>query len=89
MLPVLYHHFGCVVPTWEALNIIAQLGKGGVIDMASGNGYWTYMLRRMKLDTAAVDNMESEYRTMWIENTVKVDGVEYLKKNPGGKARVY
>lgn len=91
ILPVLYHHFGCVVPTYDALYIISELvakSGGGVIDMASGNGYWTYMLRRMKLDVVAVDNMASEYRTMWIGDTVKADGVEYLKKNGGGKGRV-
>ncbi|KAE9379814.1 hypothetical protein N431DRAFT_360981 [Stipitochalara longipes BDJ] len=88
LLPVFYHHFGCVVPSWEALNIIAQLGEGGVIDMASGNGYWTYMLRRMKVDVTAVDNMASEYRTMWISDTVKADGVDYLKKNAGGKGKL-
>ncbi|TVY15013.1 hypothetical protein LARI1_G006655 [Lachnellula arida] len=91
ILPVFYHHFGCVVPTYDALHILSQLTEeagGGVIDMASGNGYWTYMLRRMKLDVVAVDNMDSEYRTLWIHDTVKSDGVEYLKKNAGGKGKI-
>ncbi|TVY84122.1 hypothetical protein LSUE1_G001859 [Lachnellula suecica] len=91
ILPVFYHHFGCVAPTSDALYIISQLAAesgGGIIDMASGNGYWTYMLRRMGLDVVAVDNMESGYRTMWIPDTVKGDGVEYLKKNGGGKGRI-
>lgn len=92
MLPVFYHHFGCVVPTYEALSIISELaaesGAEGVIDMASGNGYWTYMLRRMKLDIIAVDNIASEYRTMWISDTVKSDGVEYLKRHDGGGRRI-
>ena len=56
--------------------------------MASGNGYWTYLLRRMNLEVTAVDNMASEYRTMWIPDTVKSDGVEYLKRNDGGKGKV-
>ncbi|PQE09611.1 transcription factor nrm1 whi5 protein [Rutstroemia sp. NJR-2017a WRK4] len=93
MLPVLYHHFGCVVPSYDALYIISQLVKessavNGAIDMASGNGYWTYMLRRMKVDVTAVDNMASEYRRMWIDDTVKGDGVEYLRKNRGGQDKV-
>lgn len=92
ILPVFYHHFGCVVPSYESLYIISQLvrdsGANGVVDMASGNGYWTYMLRRMNLAVVAVDNMASEYRSMWIEDTVKTDGVEYLKKNDGGKSKV-
>lgn len=92
ILPVFYHHFGCVVPSYEALYIIQDLVQHskaqGVIDMASGNGYWTYMLRRMALDVVAVDNMASEYRTMWIQDTVKADGVSYMQKNNGGKERV-
>ncbi|KAK0110168.1 hypothetical protein ONS95_002819 [Cadophora gregata] len=94
ILPVFYHHFGCVVPSYEALYIISQLAREsaaeGVIDMGSGNGYWTYMLRRMNLalTVTAVDNMESEYRTMWIDDTIHTDGVEYLRQNDGGKGRV-
>jgi len=84
VLPVLYHHFGCVVPTYEALHIISQLADGnGIIDMASGSGYWTYMLRRMNLKVTAVDSIASEYRSMWISDTVKADGVQYLKENAG------
>lgn len=92
VLPVLYHHFGCVVPTHDSLYIISQLvGESeadGVIDMASGNGYWTFLLRRMKLNVNAVDNMASEYRKMWISDTEKADGVEYLRKNAGGKNKL-
>ena len=54
---------------YEALSIISQLAIESraeeVIDMASGNGpnvYWTYMLRRMKLDVVAVDGLTSEYK---------------------------
>lgn len=61
---------------------------GGVIDMASGNGYWTYMLRRMQIPVTAVDNMASEYRTTWISDTIESDGVEYLTKHNGGKGKV-
>ena len=78
MLPVLYHHFGCVVPTYEALWIISQLGP--VMDVGSGNGYWTYMLRRLGVEVIAVDNMASEYRTTWVM-PVKTDGVEYVKRH--------
>jgi hypothetical protein len=56
--------------------------------MASGNGYWTYMLRKLKIEVTAVDNMASEYRTMWISDTLRMDGVEYLKRNNGGMGKV-
>jgi hypothetical protein len=85
ILPVLYHHFGCAVPTYEALNIInnvvKEVGAGGVIDLGSGNGYWSYMLRKMGIKTTAVDNMTSEYRTMWIQDSKKADGVEFLMQS--------
>lgn len=92
ILPVFYHHFCCVVPSGEVLYIILELAKeagvDGVVDMASGNGYWAYMLRRVKVNVQAVDNMASEYRTMWVSDTMKSDGVEYLKRNNGSKDRI-
>ncbi|KAH6710599.1 hypothetical protein BKA61DRAFT_645047 [Leptodontidium sp. MPI-SDFR-AT-0119] len=78
ILPVFYHHFGCVVPSYEALQIISQLVADSGVD---GELIWP-------LNVTAVGNMASKYRTRWIENTVKADGVEYLKKNGGGKGRV-
>lgn len=79
------------MPTYEALYIISQLAggpQGGVIDMASGNGYWTYMLRRMGTAVVAVDNAASEFRMEWVGNTVRADGVEYLRRNGGGAEKV-
>lgn len=89
LLPVYMHHFGCVVPSWESLQVIAKLaGPGGsVIDMGSGNGYWTLMLRRL-LGTlggsvVAVDSGQSRWRTTWIADTQAVDGVQYLRRRGG------
>ncbi|KAI9743100.1 MAG: hypothetical protein M1818_003395 [Claussenomyces sp. TS43310] len=92
MLPVLYHHFGCVCPSYEALSMIGQLVAGtaadGVVDMASGSGYWTYLLRRLGIAVTAVDNMDASWRTMWIEDTIKADGVDYLKRQGGVKNQI-
>ena len=78
------HHFGCVVPSYEGLEIIKQLaGKRVVLDVGSGNGYWTYMLRRLGVSVQAVDNLQSEYRTLWIGDTVVKDGEKYLKEKKG------
>lgn len=96
LLPILYHHFGCVVPSYEALCLITQLaGSRTILDLGSGNGYWSYMLRRFtspsssssskKASVTAVDNGLSEWRTLWIPDTVTSDGVEYLSKNRDGK----
>ncbi|KAF2722943.1 hypothetical protein K431DRAFT_283449 [Polychaeton citri CBS 116435] len=91
LLPVLYHHFGCVCPSYDALQIIRQLSNGRrVLDVGSGNGYWTYMLRRMEkfkkkeIEVLAIDNGISEWRTMWIGDTVEADAIKWLEKNGGG-----
>lgn len=93
ILPVLYHHFGCVCPTWEAICVIKGLvgrnpGSQGVLEMASGNGYWAHMLRRGGLNVVAIDNMASTWRYEWIVDTVKVDGVTWMKQHNGARDRV-
>lgn len=90
---MLYHHFGCVVPSFEALELIRQVAKGRtVVDLGSGNGYWTYMLRRLDekkpVSVVPVDSGLSEWRTVWIGDTVTSDGVEWLKENKGGEGMV-
>ncbi|KAI9669305.1 MAG: hypothetical protein M1831_000340 [Alyxoria varia] len=84
LLPILYHHFGCVCPTHEALSIIKHVADGGkrpVIDLGSGNGYWTWMLRRYGVqDVWAVDNGDSVWRTMWVGDTVQMDGGKFLRE---------
>jgi hypothetical protein len=63
------------------------------VDVGSGNGYWTYMLRRMKdgkknLEVVPVDNGLSDWRTLWVPDTVEMDGAEWLKKHNGGRGHV-
>ena len=71
-----------------------MLAKGrGVVDVGSGNGYWTYMLRHMKdgkknLEAVPVDNGLSDWRTLWVADTVEMDGAEWLRKHDGGKGHV-
>jgi hypothetical protein len=96
ILPVLYHHFGCCVPSYEAISIIDQIARDRkVLDIGSGNGYWTYMLRhhrgtsaKQQLEVIAIDNGVSEWRTMWIDDTVEADGAQWLRANDGGKDTV-
>ncbi|KAG5935750.1 hypothetical protein E4U53_000377 [Claviceps sorghi] len=89
VLPILMHHFGCATPSHEALEILRILADGRpVADMGSGNGYWAFMLRGYGLTVHAVDNMQSEWRVNWISDTVTMDGVEWLRKNKGGKHMV-
>jgi hypothetical protein len=97
ILPVLFHHFGCVVPTWDALSLISQLakpvgkakGKNGsvpstrpIVEIGSGNGYWAYMLQRMGLTVLPVDNAASAWRTTWVDSTIITDGISFLQKPP-------
>lgn len=104
ILPVLYHHFGCVVPSYAALHVLARLSQPAkpskeavrpILDIGSGNGYWTFMLRNLALEGAmlplqvrAVDNGLSEYRVTWVSDTIKLDGVRYLKENNAGRGCV-
>lgn len=74
------------MPSYESLEVIKQsAGKRAVVEIGSGNGYWTYMLRRMGVSVQAVDNQQSEYRTMWIGDTLVKDGEQYLKEKKGCK----
>lgn len=92
LLPLLYHHFGCVCPSYESLAYIQQVSRGRtILDIGSGNGYWTYMLRRFetnpkkKMNVVAIDNSQSLWRTTWIPDTVEADGEKWLKQHDGGK----
>lgn len=89
ILPIFMHHFGCVAPSYEALEIIKQTAKGkSIVEVGSGNGYWAFMLRRIGLNVTAVDNLQSEYRTLWIGDTVVQDGEKYLKAQNGAENAV-
>ncbi|KAK5078591.1 hypothetical protein LTR64_002995 [Lithohypha guttulata] len=86
-LIIFMHHFGCVCPSYESLEIVRAVSRGRtVLDVGSGNGYWTFMLRRHGVDVVAVDNGQSTWRTLWIEDTINEDGTRYIKqKRKGGK----
>ncbi|EGP90082.1 unnamed protein product [Zymoseptoria tritici ST99CH_1A5] len=91
ILPVLYHHFGCVVPSYESLAFIQQVVRGRtILDVGSGNGYWCYALRnfdsnpKKKMTVTPIDNGLSEWRTLWVADTIEVDGAKWLQQNNGG-----
>ena len=82
-------HFGCVVPSYESLQVILKAAKGRpILEIGSGTGYWAYMLRRMGLKVDAVDNLQSEYRTLWISDTIVKDGEKYLEAEKGAQDAV-
>lgn len=39
-------------------------------------------------DVVPIDNGSSRWRTLWVGDTVQADGVQWLKKNDGGKEDV-
>ncbi|KAL8658708.1 MAG: hypothetical protein Q9226_000822 [Calogaya cf. arnoldii] len=86
VLPVLMHHFGCVVPSYEGLEVIKQSAKGRkVLDLGCGNGYWTYILRRLGVQVVALDNLQSKYRSLWINDLIVEEGEKYLKTHNGAR----
>jgi hypothetical protein len=87
ILPIFYHHFGCICPTWDAMSLIQQLAKRKsgirpIVEIGSGNGYWAYLIRALGLTVIAVDNALSEWRTNWIGDTIIADGVKFLETPP-------
>ena len=89
ILPIFMHHFGCVCPSYESLQLIKKVSSPGktVLDIGCGNGYWTYMLRREGVDVIAIDNAQSRYRTSWIGDVVVEDGLAHLQKKREGSGR--
>ncbi|KAK2045192.1 hypothetical protein LZ31DRAFT_521379 [Colletotrichum somersetense] len=83
VLPVLMHHFGCAVPTHEALCVLRTLAAGRpVADVGSGNGYWSHMLRAYGLSAVhPVDNMQSSWRVTWVPDTIAADGTAFLRSS--------
>lgn len=90
VLPILMHHFGCATPSHEALELLRRVADNRPIaDMGSGNGYWSYMLRRYGLDPVyAVDNMQSAWRVTWVPDTIVADGLRWLAARDGGRDMV-
>ncbi|KAK6952110.1 hypothetical protein Daesc_006641 [Daldinia eschscholtzii] len=81
VLPVLMHHFGCACPSHEALSILRVLAAGReVLDLGSGGGYWSFMLRQYGVRAVPVDSAQSAWRVNWVSDTVIADGAEWLRK---------
>lgn len=89
VLPIFMHHFGCVCPSYESMEIMKSVSRGcggAVLDVGSGNGYWTYMMRRHGLNVLAIDNGQSTWRTLWISDTINDDAAKYIKtRRKGGQ----
>lgn len=81
VLPVLMHHFGCAVPSYESLEVLRAVADGRrVLDVGSGNGYWAFMLRAHGVaDVVPVDSAQSEWRANWVGDTAIADGARFLR----------
>ncbi|KAI3320828.1 hypothetical protein HD806DRAFT_218762 [Xylariaceae sp. AK1471] len=101
VLPILMHHFGCACPSHEALEILRILADGReILDVGSGNGYWTRMLREYHAfhsnnntstkskspvpPVTPIDSAQSSWRTNWVPDTLIADGATYLQKTRSG-----
>lgn len=88
---MIIQYFGYAIPDPQALSIIKEYTMTleqpclprRVIEIGSGLGYWTYLLRQEGLQVDAVDTMEefNQVDRYWIKDTIKADAVDYLKEN--------
>ena len=89
VLPIFMHHFGCATPSHESLQILKIVADGRpVAEIGSGNGYWTFLLRCYGLTVHPVDNMQSEWRVSWVNDTTISDGTKWLKGRNDGRDMV-
>lgn len=85
VLPVLMHHFGCAVPSYEGLEVLRTVAAGRrVLDVGSGNGYWAFMLRAHGVAVAPVDSAQSEWRANWVGDTAVADGARFVAREAKG-----
>ncbi|KAK4453404.1 hypothetical protein QBC34DRAFT_395530 [Podospora aff. communis PSN243] len=88
ILPIYMHHFSCVCPSHDALTLLAKYAAGRrILDVGSGTGYWSFMLRQYGAECVPLDNGQSAWRTMWVDDTVEADVMTWLarKENCGGE----
>jgi hypothetical protein len=76
--------FAWSVPSCGALHLIKAYANS-VIDMGSGGGYWSLMLRQIGVQVTAVDPLPEPLLYSWIDDTKKQDGFDYLSAVSGNK----
>ncbi|KAK0655848.1 hypothetical protein B0T16DRAFT_364570 [Cercophora newfieldiana] len=87
ILPIFMHHFSCAIPSHEALTLLTRLSSGRkILDIGSGTGYWTFMLRQYGANCIPLDNGQSAWRTTWVPDTIRADATQWLSRpeNRGG-----
>lgn len=73
--------YSWAIPTEEVFEIIAKYSKN-LVEIGSGNGYWANLLRQYGVCVTAVDNgREYGWKNLWIHDTIRMDGTEYLKQS--------
>lgn len=79
ILPIFMHHFGCAIPSLEALQLIKYVARdGSVLDVGCGNAYWTWLLRRQHVRVVPIDDCSSTWRTIFADDIIKSDAIKFL-----------
>lgn len=74
--------YSWVIPSHEALSSCVRLAKTGkIIEIGSGSGYWTSLLRGYGADVIAVDPHPASRHFIW--DTIRRKGEEYLTDQGG------
>lgn len=79
------HHFACACPSHDALSMLTTLAAGRpILDMGSGNGYWSRLLSAYGAKPIPIDSQQSAWRVNWTPlETVISTGTAYLASHKG------
>lgn len=85
MRSTLLGSYGYAIPNEIALNVIVDINP--ILEIGSGSGYWTHLLREKGADVIAVDNKSEPFKIFHIDDTIFMDGVLYLHEHHGCRDR--
>ena len=72
------------IPSNKVIYYMKSVSKP-IIEIGSGRGYWTKLLRKAGCHVTAVDNGADENKRALIRDTVKMDGTKYIKQGRASK----
>jgi hypothetical protein len=72
--------FGFAIPCIKALKTIKKYADQGIVEVGAGTGYWTQLLKGIKVDCIATDSQTGEYPFKHNTEVEKLDAVSAVRK---------